>query len=493
VLFAATFVANSIYTQVSCLKFGSRLPHALPCGYVGKPPSVMRAFFLLSVVFFGPAVHGQDVVSNARRDIIFRSVNIVPMDRERVIPNQTVVIRNGRIYRIGNDGAVKRTSTALVIDGRGKYLMPGLAEMHAHIPTGNNLDFMTEVLTLYLANGITTIRGMLGHPTHIELRRLVQEGKILGPHTYITGPSFNGQSVKTPARGAEMVREQKAAGYDFLKLHPGLTKQTFPAIVAAAQSVKIPFVGHVSFNVGIWRAIEARYSSIDHLDGFMEAIVPGSDTLVESETGLFGAWIADRADATLLPRLVAALRTNQIYQVPTQALAERWLSPLPAEAFTMAPEMKYMDQHNIDGWVRAKNDYNNSPNFSKERATKLIDIRRTMLLACQRGGVPLLLGSDAPQVFNVPGFSIHHELRYLVEAGLTPYEALRTGTVNVAQYLKKTDSGTVSVGNVADLVLLSGNPLQDIGQTRAIEGVMMGTNWVDKAAIDSRLKTLEKR
>ena len=451
----------------------------------------MRVLLLL-LVFIGPA-QGQDLLSNRQRAIVFRSVNVIPMDQERVLLNQTVVVRDGRIVAMGNEGSVRVATGAQVINAAGKYLLPGWAEMHAHVPPIDDLEPMKDVLTLYLANGITTIRGMLGHPKHLELRRQINSGAVLGPHFYATGPSFNGQTVKTPERGAQMVREQKTAGYDYLKLHPGLTNQTFPAIAKTAQEVGIPFVGHVSFNVGVWRAIDARYSSIDHLDGFIEAITPGSDTLAEAETGLFGAWIAYRADPTRIPKLAQALRDKMIYVVPTQAIAERWLSPLSAAAFTGAPEMKYMTQQEIDGWVRAKDGYNSNPNFNADHAAKLIQVRRQLLLACQRAGVPLLLGSDAPQVFNVPGFSIHHELKYLVDAGLTPYEALRTGTVNVATYLKKADSGVVKVGNVADLVLLNGNPLQDIGQTRAIEGVMIGPNYLPKAYIDAKLAALSKR
>ncbi len=452
----------------------------------------MRYVFVLALILINRCVFAQELVSNRQRDIVFRGVNVVPMDQERVLTNQTVVVRNGRITALGPERNVKFGKDALVLDAKGKYLLPGWAEMHAHVPPIDDLEPMKEVLMLYLANGITTIRGMLGHPKHLELRSQINSGAVLGPHFYTTGPSFNGQTVKTPERGAEMVREQKAAGYDYLKLHPGLTKVTFPAIARTAHEVGIPFVGHVSFNVGVWRAIDAGYSSIDHLDGFVEALTPNSDTLAEPETGLFGAWIAYRADPSRIPKLVNALREKGIRVVPTQALAERWLSPLSADAFTGDPEVKYMKPQDVQNWVNAKNGYNGNPNFAKEHAEKLIQIRRQLILACQQGGVQLLLGSDAPQVFNVPGFSIHNEMKYIVAAGLTPYQTLRTGTVNVAAYLNKPDTGVIKTGNVSDLVLLSGNPLTDIGQTRNIEGVMMGTNWLSKEYIQQQLKTLEK-
>lgn len=457
----------------------------------------MRTSFLLLFIVlllaFCTTIMAQELVNNSEREIVFKSVNVIPMDKERVIENQTVIVKNGRITALGDAAKVKASKGALVIDAKGKYLTPGWAEIHAHVPQTDDFEPMKEVLMLYLANGITTIRGMLGHQKHLELRSKINDGTILGPHFYTTGPSFNGQTVKTAERGAEMVREQKAAGYDFLKLHPGLTRETFPAIAKTAKEVGIPFVGHVSFNVGVWRSIDAKYSTIDHLDGFIEALTPGIDTLVEQEAGLFGAWIADRADASLIPKLIEGLRNNHIRVVPTQALAERWQSPLSAEAFTNAPEMKYMKPEQVKGWANTKNTYNSNPNFSKERAEKLIQIRRKLLYECQKNGVEILLGSDAPQIFNVPGFSIHHEMKYLVDAGLTPYETLRTGTVNVASYLNKPDSGIIKTGNVSDLVLLSGNPLQDINQTRQIEGVMIGTNWLSKAYLEKELKKLEKK
>lgn len=455
-----------------------------------------KLFFSLFTLYFSAfnvLLTAQELTSNSQREIVFKSVNVIPMDQERVIENQTVIVKNGRITAMGDAVKVKVSKGALVIDAKGKFLTPGWAEIHAHVPQTDDFEPMKEVLMLYLVNGITTIRGMLGHAKHLELRSKINIGEILGPHFYTTGPSFNGQTVKTAERSAEMVREQKAAGYDFLKLHPGLTKETFPAIAKTAQEVGIPFVGHVSFNVGVWQAIDAKYSTIDHLDGFVEALTPGIDTLVEQETGLFGSWIGDRADVALIPKLMRGLHDNHIRVVPTQALAERWLSPLPAAAFTNEPEMKYMTSAQIKSWVSAKNTYTNNPNFSKERAEKLIQIRRKLIYECQKNGVDLLLGSDAPQIFNVPGFSIHHEMKYMVDAGLTPYQTLRTGTVNVASYLKKPDSGTIKVGNVSDLVLLNGNPLKDINQTKNIEGVMIGANWLSKDYIKKELKKLEKK
>ncbi|WP_138475345.1 amidohydrolase family protein [Dyadobacter bucti] len=453
---------------------------------------IRKLIFILGIAL-STAVLAQEPENNSNREIVFKMVNVVPMDKETVLSGQTVVVKNGRITSLGADAAVKYGKDALVIDAIGKYLVPGWSEMHAHVPAIDELGPMKDVLMLYLANGITTIRGMLGNAKHLELRTKVRSGEILGPNFYTTGPAFSGQTVKTAERGIEMVKEEKAAGYDYLKLLPGLTKETFPGIAKTSAQLGIPMVGHVSFAVGVWAAIDAGYSSIDHLDGFVEAITPGTDTLAEQETGLFGTWIAYAADTTRIPKLIKALKDKNIRVVPTQAIAERWLSPLPAEAYANDPNLKYMKPEEVKNWMNAKNSYINNPKFTKERAEAFVNVRRKLILACQNGGVELLLGCDAPQVLNVPGFSTLHEMKYLTDAGLTPYQALRTGTVNVASYLKKTDTGVIKTGNVSDLVLLSGNPLTDIGQTRNIEGVMIGTKWLSKAYLQKELKKLEKR
>lgn len=449
---------------------------------------------LTLVLFYAVfASHAQTPVSSDERQIVFQNVSVVSTVDGKINTHQTVLVKGGRIVSVVDQANVKHDGGALVVPGEGKFLIPGLAEMHAHIPPTDNVEAMKEVLMLFAVNGITTIRGMLGHPKHLELREEINEGKVLGPHFYTTGPSFNGMSIRSPEEGSEIVRRQKAAGYDYLKLHPGLTREKFDAIAATARQVGIPFAGHVSYGVGVWRAIEAGYSSIDHLDGFIEGLVPGIEKIPEQQAGLFAMNIADQADKSQIPKLMTALRSSNVWVVPTQSLAERWFNPdYTVEDFARDPDRKYMSPQIRDQWIAAKKNLTSNPQYDSERLKRFIALRRELIHECQRNGVGLLLGCDAPQIFNVPGFSTHHELEYLVLSGLSPLEALQTGTLNVAKYLGRSDSGVIRQGAAADLVLLDANPLADIGNTRLISGVMIDGRWMDKQFIEAELKKLEK-
>lgn len=404
-----------------------------------------------------------------------------------------MLVSEGKVVAIGETGNVPYNDDATVIDGTGKFLLPGLAEMHAHVPPVDDIEPMKEVLSLFLANGVTTIRGMLGHPRHLELREKINNGEILGPHFYTTGPSFNGNTVKTAEEGAQKVRDQKSAGYDYLKLHPGLTPETFGAIASTANEVGIPFVGHVSFDVGIQRAIDAGYSSIDHMDGFVEALVPNIEKIGEEGNGLFGIYSSPMADTTRIPQIIQGFKEHNIWMVPTQALAERWMSPIEGSVFLNAPEMKYMKQETLDNWGNAKASLLADERFDSQKVENYIELRRKLIRECQEAGVGILLGSDAPQIFNVPGFSVHHELKYLVDAGLTPYEALETGTSNVAKYFGEDNAGVIQAGAVSDLVVLNANPLEDISNTTSIESVMIGEKYLPRDSLNSMFSKLAKR
>lgn len=429
------------------------------------------------------------------REIVFKSVNVVPMDRESILENKIVIVKNGKIQYIGDNGKkAKYRKNAIVVEGQGRYLMPGLAEMHAHVPANDDLEAMKNVSLLFAAYGITTMRGMLGHPKHLELRTLLNSGQIVGPRFYTSGPAVSGESAKTVDEAIKLVREEKQAGYDFLKILPGLTKDVFDAMARTAQAENIAFAGHVSFNVGVWKAIEAKQQTIDHLDAFVEGLVPNIKNYTEEDAGLFGIYIADKADTTRIPSLMKALRDNNVWVVPTQALAERWMTPeKTAESFREEPEMKYMDAKTLDNWVNVKNGLASNSKYDPEKVRAYIKLRRKLIYECNRNGVGLLLGCDAPQIFNVPGISTHHELQYLVDAGLTPYQALKTGTINVGSFYKKSNEiGVIKQGANADLILLNGNPMQDISNTKKIEGVLIGNKWMNRATLDEVLKKLEK-
>lgn len=441
----------------------------------------------LSGVASGPGLlAAQDQVT------AFQNVNVIPMDREAVLAGQTVVVRDGRIEQIGPATSTNVPAGATVVEGNGGYLIPGYAEMHAHIPTPQGgSEAVDRTLFLYLAGGVTTIRGMLGHPSHLELREQAANNEILAPRIYTSGPSFSGGSASDPAAAAAMVRQQEEAGYDFLKLHPGLSRPVFDAIADAADEVDIPIAGHVSADVGLDRALEAEYASIDHLDGYVEALAGHGAGFGDVNSGFFGFALTDQADEARIEALAEATREAEVWNVPTQSLMESLATPTPPEEMARWPEMRYMPPATVADWVERKRDFQNAPGYTPERAARYLEIRRQLIRALHDAGAGLILGSDAPQWWNVPGFSARRELEYMVAAGLTPYEALAMGTSNSAEYFDAEDAwGTVAPGRSADLILLEANPLEDISNVWQQAGVMVRGRWLPATEIQQRLDAI---
>ena len=422
-----------------------------------------------------------------RQPVLIEGVTVVPMDGEKaatVTRDRSVLVSGGVITEIGTAG-LKSPEGTIRVDGRGKFLIPALAEMHAHIP--NDPAEAERVLFMYVANGIGTIRSMLGDSSHFRLRDGVGRGDIVGPTMILSGPSFNGQTAGTPAAAASRVADQKKAGYDFLKIHPGIPLNAFNALAAAADKASIRFAGHVPAGVGLQRALEARFWSIDHLDGYVEALAgPGAPASQN-----FGVNLAGRIDENGIPALAAQTKAANVWNVPTQILLENWYGPDSADTMQKWPEMQYVRPAEAAQWIATKRD-NDGAVSAKDRA-RFIAVRRRVIKALQDAGAGLLLGSDAPQVWNVPGFSIHRELATYVASGLTPYQALATGTRNVAAYLNRADGGTVRQGARADLVLLDANPLENIANTTRIAGVIVAGRWIPKTEIDRRLAEMRRR
>lgn len=444
----------------------------------GMPMKLLRVTAILFVTAVTTYLAQPQAQSSATA---FVGVTLIPMDKEATVPNQTVIVRDGKIASIG-PATAQIPAGAARVDGKGKFLMPALAEMHAHIPGGKQPDSAVErTLFLYVANGVTTIRGMLGDPRHLTYRDKAAKGEVVSPRIYTSGPSFNGKTAPTPEAAVAAVTEQKQAGYDLLKIHPGVPRDAFDAMSAKADELKIPFAGHVPAAVGLQRALEAKYKSIDHLDGYVEALVtnPG-----ESQT--FGVNLINQVDESKLPALVKATRAAGTWQVPTEVLLVNWLSDENPEAMAKWPEMKYVPAETVANWVKQKQGFTSK--FSAADRQKLLALRRKIIKSLHDAGVPFALGSDAPQTWNVPGFSVHRELQVIVAAGLTPYQALRSGTANVATYFGTTaTTGTVAAGKRADLLLLDANPLQDISNSSRIAGVMVNGRWLSRDDIDKQL------
>ena len=419
----------------------------------------MRITTILSVlVALSSAAHAQQAGTYA-----FSNVNVVPMTSEQVLADQTVLVQGGRITAVGPARSVRVPAGALRIDGRGKYLMPGLSEMHGHIP-GQNVPFAERVAFLYVAGGVTTVRGMQGHPNQFELRKRIESGELIGPRMILSSPPLSGNTVGDVAAAEAAVRNYKSAGYDLLKIHENLSAEVYQRIVATARVVGIPFGGHVPDAVGVHGALDARQVTIDHLDNYVEAIQSEAD----------------------VARLVAKTVESGVAVVPTMPLWEVLRGLHDPEAMMQRPELRYMPEQTVAQWKNTVANIRGQTN--RETAAREIELRNRLLKALSDGGAIVLLGSDAPQLFSVPGFSIQREMETWAEAGISPFKILQAGTTAVARYLNdEAGSGTVSVGKRADLLLVDANPLADVRNVARKSGVMVNGRWLAWPEIEARL------
>ena len=432
----------------------------------------------------------------------FTNVAVLAMDAERLVADQTVVVRDDRIELVGPSTTVAVPASATRIDGRGKYLMPGLAEMHAHImgaqAQGNAGEAINkDILLLYLANGITSIRAMLGTPNQLLLRERINHEDVLGPSMWVGAPSINGSTAPTADSAARLVRLHKAAGYDFIKLHGGLTNASYDSMAATARAAGLSWAGHVSRDVGVERTIATGQSTIEHLDGYLF----GVRSTGAGDPGNVGDSIRS-TDEARFPALAHATKTAGTWNTPTMSLYlnifNRAESP---EMMAERPEMKYWMKTGVAGWVRGLksrivSDANTG--ITPELAARQLELRRRFLKTLADSGAPLLMGTDSPQLFMVPGFSLHREIAEMAAAGMRPYQIYETGTRNVARYVSgvlKQDGrfGTIVAGNRADLVLLDANPLESVGNLTRRAGVMVRGQWLPKSEIDRQLADLAAR
>ena len=406
---------------------------------------------------------------------VIRNVTVIAMNDLTPTMKQNVIVRDGKIESVSPKLA-KMPEGTKVIDGTGKFLIPGLAEMHGHIPPPTEkAEVIEDTLFLYLANGITTVRGMQGHPGQLELRAKAKSGELDSPNLYLAGPSFNGNTVHSPEEAIARVRQQKQEGWDLLKVHPGLTREQYDAMAKTAREEKIRFGGHVPEDVGVLHALEMGQETFDHIDGF--------DAYLEADKGPI--------DRKKLAELVRKTKQAGAWIVPTSALLEVIYGGVPLTTLQAYPELQYVPQSSVDEWSKAYEE--RAAEIPREAAKNILDGRAKILAALNEAGVGILMGTDAPQQFSVPGFSLHREMRVMQAAGMTPYQVLRSGTRNVGDYFSKENFGTIEPGKRADLVLLDSNPLEDLSAVDQVAGVMVRGHWFSRETIDARLAAIAAR
>lgn len=430
------------------------------------------------------------------QSVVLENVRVVDVESASVGEPATVHVRDGWIVDAApndadpDDADADDSDNVQRIDGGGHYLIPGLADMHAHVPSSSDRRRVDDVLALFLAHGVTTIRGMLGEPGHLALRAELARGERLGPRLITSGPSLNGNSVPDVERARELVRRQAEAGYDFLKLHPGLMPETFSAIADAAHGLDIDFAGHVSIGVGLRRALAAGQATIDHLDGYAQVLVPEDDPARQREPGFFGFNIAAAMDRDRVDEWAERTADAGVWNVPTQTLIEN-VAVNDVDALLEHPAMRWVAEETRAQWVARVEQMRASA--EPDALAHFVAVRRALIEALHEAGAGLLSGADAPQIMNVPGDALHHELEIYVEAGLSPAEALATGTLNVAEFLDQPALACLEPGCVADLVLLEADPLADISNVRGILGVMRAGQWYDRARLDALLDGVAER
>ena len=418
--------------------------------------------------------------------VSFENVSVLPMDSDRVLDAQTVVVSEGRIASMGPSSELNSPRGSLVIDGKGKFLLPGFTEMHGHLPGPNTApDEVGRILYLFLSNGVTTVRGMLGNPFHLELRRQIESGNRLGPTLYAAGPAFRGTADMTTEEARKRVREQKNAGFDLLKILEGLSADVYAAIADEANQVGIPFGGHVPNAVGLHAALEAGQGSIDHLDNYLEALEAEDSPIRQADPSTRSRELGLHVDERKIPALAAATKMAGASAVPTMALWETFNADRAVEDYAALDELKYLPRETVNGWIESQT--NRRERLNPEAGKRVIEVRKSVLKALRDAGVRIAFGTDAPQIFNVPGFSIHREMAIMESAGMTPFEILASGTRNAAEHFGSEEFGQVAVGRRADLVLLEANPLDDLANMARRAGVMVRGLWLPEAEIQARL------
>ena len=447
----------------------------------------MKLLFALVLVF------ATLVASASAQTVAFTNVNVIPMDRERVLANQTIVIKNGVIVEIGNAKNVKLPKDAVRIDGNGKYLIPGLVDMHTHLLSDSD-EFPDSIgpdeLRVMVANGVTTVRFMIGTPALLALRSQSAKGEIEAPTIFVASPHLTGREqgnnfvVNTPEDAREAVRKSRAAGYDFIKVTTFIKPEVYEAAVDEAAKQNIRVVGHADSRfVGVERAWKAK-QQIEHLDGYLELLLRDDAPMKGSVSDVYiynpENWKSfDYIDESKIPEVARKTVASNPYVNPTQHFMKNSFGRLRTEdEIRNQPDFRFYPAKVQQQWLDfyKKNRFINT--VPLEKRARWIKLRDQLIKAIYDAGGRIMTGSDTPEFLWLYGFGMHHELKALKDAGLSNYAVLEAATKNPSMFLGTIDKvGTIEKGKRADLILLNANPLDNISATENRAGVMLKGKW----------------
>lgn len=421
----------------------------------------------------------QEPLTLARPSIAFVNVSVVPMDSDRVLTNQTVIVQGERIAALGPTGRSAVPRGARRIEGRGKYLMPGLIDMHVHLR--NIGDFL-----LYVAHGVTTVRNMSGFAYHLRWRDSVAAGLLLGPALYTASNLVDGDSafsegslVVRSRTGAERtVRAIAREGYDFVKVYVRINRDAYDGVIEAGRAHGIRIVGHVPWPVGMPHALAMRQASIEHAEN------------------IYQTWFGSKVDTTRVPAMASAVREAGIAVCPTLTVFRSIVLKAQAasilDSLNAQPEWRYVEPSVLATWRQDAREFADGDAVSREALRRRFEAEyrffQRITRALRDAGATVLAGTDAPSPFALPGRQLVEELEIYQRVGFSPFEALRSATRDAARFLDPRGSfGTVAVGQRADLLLVDANPLIDVGHTRQIGGVMVRGQWLPKPELQASL------
>lgn len=462
-------------------------------GRVHPSPNVIRRLGMLA-----GAVVCNAAAALAQTPVVFRDVTVVPMDSERVLSHQTVIIRGDRIATIGPAAETAPPQGAIVIDGTGKFLMPGLADLHVHLPGDTSAAAMANALTLFVAGGVTTVRVMSGVFRHLAIRDSIAHGALFGPSMHVAGASVGAlpentadlRRVLTPSEVSRFADRMKAAGFDYIQVSSTVTRQEYDRLASAARKAGIPLTGGVPADAGLARVVRARQASIENLEGYLEVLERDDSPIHYADPVTRARQLQNYYDEGKIPRVAADLRAAGIANTPTLFINHLSLTQQPPESLAVWPEMRYVPPRQVAGWIRQlrrAQDQTQDP----ARGPRFLEYRNRLTKGLTDAGALVLVGSDAANPFLVPGFATLYEIHSLTVAGLTPYQAVRAATRNAAEFAHaEGEFGTVAPGLRADLLLLEGNPLENVANLMLRSGVMLRGRWYPAEEVNAMLERI---